>query len=161
MASPDAPSVPLLNRDDFKLKRADFDFSESHNVVRMLAGAMLLPHALGKFADGGLNPGTIGFFDSVGLQPAVFMVGLAATAEIVGGLCLIFGVATRWAALGVAAIMGLTIFALVTASGFVWFWGAGGIEYSLFWGLTALAIAVTEFKRHGTSGVPPPSRTRI
>lgn len=148
MASPDRPSVPWLSRDDFKLKRQNFVLTESHNAVRMLAGAMLLPHALGKFSGGGLNPGTIGFFDTVGLQPAAFMVGLAATAEIVGGLCLVLGLATRWAALGVAAIMALTILALVSVGGFHWFWGDGGVEYSIFWGLSALAVATTAFKRH-------------
>lgn len=148
MASPDRPCAPWLSRDDFKLRRQNFDLTESQNAVRMLAGAMLLPHALGKFSGGGLNPGTIGFFDTVGLQPASLMVGLAATAEIVGGVCLILGLATRWAALGVAAVMALTIFALVRAVGFHWFWGDGGVEYSLFWGLTALAVAVTAFKRH-------------
>ena len=76
----------FLTRDDFRLKAANFDLGESHNVVRMLAGVMLFPHAAGKFADGGLNARTIGFFDKVGLQPAEFMVGLAAGAEIIGGL---------------------------------------------------------------------------
>lgn len=138
----------LLSPDDFTIRRANFDLTESHNVVRMLAGLMLLPHALGKFSGGGLNPHTIGFFEDVGLQPAALMVGLAATAEIVGGMCLLLGLATRWAGLGVAAILALTIVALVRADGLHWFWGAGGIEYSLFWGLTALAVAVTAFKRH-------------
>lgn len=138
----------LLGSNDFSLKRSNFDLTESHNAVRILAGLMLMPHALGKFSGGGLNPGTIGFFDAVGLHPATFMVGLAATAEIVGGVSLILGLATRWAALGVAAIMMLTIFALVSVGGFNWFWGDGGVEYSIFWGLTALAVAVTEFKRH-------------
>lgn len=150
MALPDTPPRPLLSRDDFLPKRANFDLGESQNAVRMLVGAMLLPHALGKLSGGGLNPGTIGFFDSVGFHPAPLLVGFAAAAEIVGGLCLILGLATRWTALGVAAIMALTIVALVRAGGLHWFWGAGGIEYSLFWGLAALAVSVTAFKhRHG------------
>ena len=76
----------FLTRDDFRLKAANFNLGESHNVVRMLAGVMLFPHAATKFADGGLNARTIGFFDKAGLQPAEFMVGLAASAEIIGGL---------------------------------------------------------------------------
>jgi hypothetical protein len=31
-------------------------------VVCILAGFMMLPHAAGKFAAGGLNPGTAAFF---------------------------------------------------------------------------------------------------
>jgi putative oxidoreductase len=149
----------FITRDDFRLKLSNFDLTESHNVVRMLAGFMMLPHAASKFAAGGLNPGTVAFFTKAGMQPAEFMVGLAATAEIVGGVCLLLGLATRWAGLGVSAIMALTIFALLNAGPFKWLWNFGGIEYNLFWALTALAVAVTEFKRrtatvtHGHAGI--------
>lgn len=94
-----------------------------------------------------MNPGTVGFFAKAGLQPAEFMVGFAATVEIVGGLCLLQGLATRWAGLGVAAIMALTLVAMLNVGPFKWLWNLGGIEYNVFWGLTALAVAVTEFKR--------------
>ena len=137
-----------LTRDDFRLKSSHFDLGESHNVVRMLAGAFLLPHAATKFAAGGLNRGTIVFFEKAGLQPAEFLVGLAAGAEIVGGLCLLLGFATRWAGLGVAAVLALSVFALLSVGPFHWYWGEGGIEYNVFWGLTALAVSVTAFKRH-------------
>jgi putative oxidoreductase len=142
----------FLTLDDFKLKAANFDLTESHNVVRILAGFMMLPHAASKFAAGGLNPATVGFFAKAGLQPAEFMVAFAATAEIVGGLCLMLGFATRWAGLGVAAIMSLTVFALLNVGPFKWLWNFGGIEYNVFWALTALAVAVTEFKRPSTVG---------
>jgi len=137
----------FITRDDFRLKASNFDLTESHNVVRMLAGFMMLPHAASKFAAGGLNPGTVAFFAKAGMQPAEFMVAFAATAEIVGGVCLLLGLATRWAGLGVSAIMGLTIFALLNVGPFKWLWNTGGIEYNVFWALTALAVAVTEFKR--------------
>ena len=137
----------FLTLDDFKLKAANFDLTQSHNVVRILAGFMMLPHAASKFANGGLNPGTVAFFTKAGLQPAEFMVAFAATAEVVGGLCLMLGLATRWAGLGVAAIMALTVFALLNVGPFKWLWNFGGIEYNVFWALTALAVAVTEFNR--------------
>lgn len=137
----------LLTANDFKLKSSNFDLTESHNVVRILAGVMLLPHAAGKFAADGLNARTVALFDKAGFQPAEFMVGFAAAAEIVGGLCLLLGLATRWAALGVAAIMGLTIVFLLNSGPPGWFWHLGGIEYNLFWCVTALAVAITEFKR--------------
>ncbi|MCM2251168.1 MAG: DoxX family protein [Ramlibacter sp.] len=142
----------FLTLDDFKIKASNFDLTESHNVVRILAGFMMLPHAASKFSAGGLNPGTVAFFAKAGMQPAEFMVGLAATAEIVGGLCLMLGLATRWAGLGVATIMALTIVALLNVGPFKWLWNFGGIEYNLFWGLTALAVAVTEFKRRTMAG---------
>jgi putative oxidoreductase len=151
----------FITRDDFRLKASNFDLTESHNVVRMLAGFMMLPHAASKFAAGGLNPGTVAFFTKAGMQPAEFMVGLAATAETVGGVCLLLGLATRWAGLGVSAIMALTIFALLNVGPFKWLWNFGGIEYNLFWGLTALAVAVTEFKRRAATATPHQARVRL
>ncbi len=145
----------FLTLDDFKLRAANFDLTESHNVVRMLAGFMMLPHAASKFVAGGLNPGTVGFFAKAGFQPAEFMVGLAATSEIIGGVCLLLGLATRWAALGVAAIMALTVVALLNVGPFKWLWNFGGIEYNVFWTLTALAVAVTEFKRRANPATGP------
>jgi putative oxidoreductase len=151
----------FITRDDFRLKASNFDLTESHNVVRILAGFMMLPHAASKFAAGGLNPGTVAFFGKAGLQPAEFMVAFAASSEIIGGVCLMLGLATRWAGLGVSAIMGLTVFALLNVGPFKWLWNFGGIEYNVFWGLTALAVAVTEFKRRGSSTNPALAGTRL
>ena len=149
----------FITRDDFRLKASNFDLTESHNVVRILAGFMMLPHAASKFAAGGLNAGTVAFFAKAGLQPAELMVAFAATAEILGGVCLLLGLATRWAGLGVFAIMAVTVVALLNIGPFKWLWNFGGIEYNVFWGLTALAVAVTEFKRH--AAVANPSRARV
>lgn len=151
----------FITRDDFRLKASNFDLTESHNVVRMLAGFMMLPHAASKFANGGLNPATVGFFAKAGLQPAEAMVAFAATFEIIGGVCLLLGVATRWAGLGVAAILGLAIFALLNVGPFKWLWNFGGIEYNVFWALTALAVAVTEFKRRAALAEPGRAGMRL
>jgi putative oxidoreductase len=149
----------FITHDDFRLKASNFDLTESHNVVRILAGFMMLPHAASKFTAGGLNPGTVAFFAKAGLQPAELMVAFAATAEILGGVCLLLGLATRWAGLGVFAIMAVTVVALLNIGPFKWLWNFGGIEYNVFWGLTALAVAVTEFKRH--AAVANPNRARV
>jgi len=151
----------FITRDDFRLKASNFDLTESHNVVRILAGFMMLPHAASKFTAGGLNPGTVAFFAKAGLQPAELMVAFAATAEILGGVCLLLGLATRWAGLGVFAIMAVTVVALLNIGPFKWLWNFGGIEYNVFWGLTALAVAVTEFKRHAAAASPNRARVQM
>ena len=92
----------FVTRDDFRLKASNFDLTESHNVVRILAGFMMLPHAASKLAAGGLNPATVGFFAEAGFRPPELWVGLALVSEVVGGLCLLLGLATRWAALSVS-----------------------------------------------------------
>ena len=46
-----------------------------------------------------------------------------------------------------AAILALSVYALLSVAPFEWLWNKGGIEYNVFWSLTALAVSVTEFKR--------------
>ncbi len=59
--------------------------------------------------------------------------------EFFGGLLLAIGLLTRPAAVGVVIVMAVAVFAVHLPNGF--FWGAGGYEYPLLWGLLALAIA--------------------
>lgn len=46
-----------------------------------------------------------------------------------------------------AVVASLATIALLNVGPFKWLWNFGGIEYNVFWCLTALAVAVTEFKR--------------
>ena len=61
-------------------------------ILRVASGALLLAHGLMKIFIFTI-PGTVGFFESLG-YPGVFAY-LTIFAEVVGGLALILGVATR------------------------------------------------------------------
>jgi len=137
----------FITKDDFILKPANFDVTDGHNLVRIICGAFMFPHAIGKFAAGGLAAGTVGFFAKAGFHPPEFWVLLAAAAEIATGIALVLGICTRWAALGATAVMMLAVYALQVVKGFGWTWNTGGYEYPVFWGIAALAVAITEFKR--------------
>lgn len=137
----------FITKNDFILKPSNFDLSDGHNIVRIICGAFMFPHAISKFAAGGLAAGTVGFFAKAGFQPPEFWVLLAAAAEIATGIALVLGICTRWAALGATVVMVLAVYALQVVKGFGWTWNTGGYEYPVFWGIAALAVAITEFKR--------------
>ncbi len=115
----------------------------SYPIIRFFTGLMLVPHGaqklFGWFGGYGLE-GTGGYFaQNLGLEPGVFWAALVGGTEFFGGLLLAIGLLTRPAAVGVAIIMAVAVFAVHLPNGF--FWSQGGYEYPLLWGLVALAIA--------------------
>lgn len=116
-------------------------------MLRIICGLFMFPHVAGKITAAGLSAGTVGFFAKAGFQPAEAWVILAAGAEFATGLALVLGLCTRWAALGAAGVMAFAVYALQTVKEFGWTWNTGGYEYPVFWGLCALAVAATEFRR--------------
>ncbi len=56
--------------------------------------------------------------------------------------------------------MALTVVASLNVGPFKWLWNFGGIEYNVFWCLTALAVAATDFKgRQGSTMAARPAFT--
>ncbi len=136
-----------LTRHDFAIRASAFDLTRPWNILRIICGFCLLPHAASKIAAGGLNPGTVGFFAEAGFQPAALFVGLALLTEVVCGVALLLGVATRLAALGAALVLLVAAGALLVVTGsFKWLWNTGGVEYPVFWAITCIAVAMHEFQ---------------
>lgn len=111
-------------------------------LLRIAAGAMLMPHGaqklFGAFGGGGLA-GTAGFFQKMGLEPAMPLAILAGSAEFFGGLLVAIGLLTRPAALACVAVMAVAVFHVHWAKGF--FVTEGGFEFAALWGFMLLAIA--------------------
>jgi len=141
----------FINRDDFRINPANFVLTDGYNIIRIICGLFMFPHAIGKFTAAGLNPGLVAFFGKAGFHPAELWLVLAAAAELSTGIALVLGICTRWAALGAAVVMAMAVYALQVVKGFNWTWNTGGYEYPVFWGLTALSIALIEFKRIRTT----------
>jgi putative oxidoreductase len=106
-------------------------------LLRLALGTMFVAHALLKLFVFTL-PGTVQFFQSLGLPGALAYVTFAA--ELVGGVLLILGVGSRWVA---AALLPFLIGAAWVHVGNGWLFSApnGGWEYPLF--LIVAAIAQT------------------
>jgi putative oxidoreductase len=136
----------FLTRDDFRIKASNFDLTQGWNILRIISGAFMFPHAASKFVGGALNPGTLGFFAKAGFQPPEFWVILAAVVETLAGVALVLGLCTRYAALAAAGALAVAVYALQMVKGFGWTWNTGGYEYPVFWGLVCVAIAIDEWK---------------
>ncbi len=107
-------------------------------VLRVSSGALFLAHGLLKVMVFTV-PGTVGFFESLGL-PAIFAY-LTIAAEIGGGLALILGVAVRLVSL---ALIPVLLGAAWVHAGNGWQFSAagGGWEFPVFWAAVQAAIAL-------------------
>ena len=142
----------FLTRDDFRVKAESFDLTNGRNILRIIAGAFMFPHVLGKFVNGGLNPAIVGFFKKAGFVPAEGWVWLAATCETAAGIALVLGICTRFAAFGAAAVLLVAVYALQVVKGFGWLWNLGGYEYPIFWAIACVAIGIEEWKAFLATG---------
>ena len=59
-----------LTKADFAIRAENFNLLQPWNILRIFAGFCMLPHAAGKFLNGGLNPGIVGFFNNAGMVPS-------------------------------------------------------------------------------------------
>ena len=137
-----------LTKDDFRIKAENFDLSNGFNIIRVICGLFLFPHVAGKFAGGLVSAGTAGFFAKAGFHPPEVWVYIAAFSETAAGLALVFGICTRFAALGAFALLGIAVYSLQVVKGFGWTWNTGGYEYPVFWALASLAVAIEAWKAH-------------
>lgn len=115
-------------------------------IARLSLGVVILPHGLqksfGLFGGYGFS-GTMNFFtDTLGI-PWVFAF-LAIVAELVGGLSLIFGLASRIAAFGVGVTMLVAMFMVHLEHGFFmnWFGNQKGEGFEFFILAVGLSIIV-------------------
>jgi len=107
-------------------------------VLRSALGIMLIAHALLKYAVFTL-PGTVKFFESIGLPGPLAYLTFAA--ELIGGALILAGLGTRYAA---AALVPVLIGATWAHAGNGWLFSApnGGWEYPAFLAAAAIAQAL-------------------
>ena len=111
-------------------------------ILRIALGAILIPHGCQKLFGlfGGMGfTANAALFDKLGYTPGVFWGTLVGCTEIIGGILLILGLFTRFAAAAVLIFM-LTAMKFTSAKSF--FWANGGMEYSLLIGICALFFLI-------------------
>ena len=107
-------------------------------LLRVSSGVLFLAHGLLKVMVFTI-PGTVGYFESLGL-PGAFAY-LTIFAELVGGAALILGVATRVVALAlIPVLLGATW--VHAGNGWVFSSEGGGWEFTVFWAIVQVAIAL-------------------
>ncbi|MFN3281890.1 MAG: DoxX family protein [Tabrizicola sp.] len=107
-------------------------------ILRVASGALFVAHGLMKVFVFTI-PGTVGYFESLGLPG--FLAYLTILAEVGGGLALILGVATRAVSLAlIPVLLGATW--VHAGNGWVFSSEGGGWEFPLFWAIVQGAIAL-------------------
>lgn len=107
-------------------------------ALRVSTGAMFIAHGLTKVLVFTI-PGTVGFFDSLGL-PAI-LAYLTIFAELAGGLALILGVATRLVSLAVLPVL-LGAIWVHSGNGFMFSGSGGGWEFPAFWAVAQASLVL-------------------
>ena len=107
-------------------------------LLRVSLGIMFIAHALLKYVVFTL-PGTVKFFESLGLPGPLAYVTFAA--ELVGGLLILGGVYARWVALALVPILLGATWAHI-GNGWVFSAPNGGWEYPAFLVVAALVLAL-------------------
>jgi putative oxidoreductase len=107
-------------------------------ILRVASGALFLAHGWMKVTVFTI-PGTVGYFESLGLPG--FVAYLTILAELGGGLALIAGIGTRLVSL---ALIPVLLGATWVHSGNGWTFSneGGGWEFPLFWAAAQAAIAL-------------------
>jgi len=124
-------------------------------VLRVALGVMFVAHALLKIVVFTV-PGTIQFFESVGLPG--FSAYIVIAAELAAGALLIAGLATRWVALATIPIL-LGAAWVHLPNGWVFTAQGGGWEYPVFLAIAAFVQFLLGDGAYALSSRPAPLAT--
>jgi putative oxidoreductase len=107
-------------------------------LVRLAIGWNFAVHGWGKVAAGAaaVAPG----FVAVGFAHPLPLIYVLTWLEFLGGICVAFGLFTRFFAAALAIELAYITFALYWPNGFSWL--KRGYEYTLMWGTLCFAIAL-------------------
>ena len=107
--------------------------------LRLATGAIFIAHGLPKFGIGGGGglEGTAGWLGGMGLPLPMFMAILVASSEAIGGVMLIVGFMTRFAAATQVIAMLVAVFMVHWSSGFT---ATGGYQWALLMAAAAFAL---------------------
>jgi putative oxidoreductase len=107
-------------------------------LLRCGVGAVMLAHGINHMRPN--IDGTAGWFGSMGMKPAKLHAWMATITEIVGGLLLVIGLLTPFAAAGVVGVMFVAWAINHRGNGFFIFNPGEGWEYVMTLGIVGLAI---------------------
>jgi len=112
-------------------------------ILRLMVGiSFALFHGYGKLVpEGGFDGGGAFAERAKELAPA-FLLYVAAWTEFLGGIAVLVGILTRWAAIGLFIVMLYAIFGVHWQQGFLGEAGVGGYEKAATYAAMCLAIMV-------------------
>ncbi len=107
-------------------------------LLRCGVGTVMLAHGVNHVRPN--IDGTAGWFGSMGMRPARLHAWLASVTEIVGGILLVVGLLTPFAAAGVVGVMFVAWAINHRGNGFFIFRPGEGWEYVMTLGIVGLSI---------------------
>src|SRR5262245_1360764 len=121
----------------------DWEAPFAEPLLRVALGAILIPHGMqklfGAFGGAGLAANAA-LFERLGFSPGMFWGTLVACTEFFGGIMLVIGLFTRFAAAAVVIFMINAILVTSKAGGF--FWTNRGSEFSILIFFVALFFLI-------------------
>jgi len=106
-------------------------------LLRISLGVMALAHGLLKVLVFTV-PGTVGYFESLGLPGVLAYLTIAA--EVGGGIALLLGLYTRWVSLALVPVL-LGAAWVHLGNGWMFSNAGGGWEFPVFWTLALITQA--------------------
>jgi putative oxidoreductase len=111
----------------------------AYTVVRVVVGVMFLMHVWGKFKIGA-GAVAANIMAKNGLEPALTWAYVVMALEVVGGICLVLGLFTRFFGAALAIEMLIALITVHLPKGYAA--GGGGFEYVLLIGAACFLIAL-------------------
>ena len=107
--------------------------------LRVATGAIFIAHGLPKFGIGGGDglSGLAGWLGSMGVPLPMLSAILVASSEAIGGVMLIIGLMTRFAAATQVIAMAVAVFMVHWSNGLA---GDGGYQWAMLLGAAAFAL---------------------
>jgi putative oxidoreductase len=105
-------------------------------ILRVVLGVIFIAHGFQKVSSG--VHGFTGFVARLGIPAPFLFAWAAALAEFLGGICILLGLFTRWAALAISVVMAVAVTQVHLGQGLV-----GGYEFPLMLLTVAVAILLT------------------
>jgi putative oxidoreductase len=120
-------------------------------VLRLAVGAVFVAHGAQKLFGvwgGGGPEGTAAFFGQIGLNPAYPLALAAGVTELIGGLMLMIGAYTLFAAVALLVVQGVAVWKVHYLNGFFLNWGltpdrGHGFEFNLVLIAALVALMLT------------------
>lgn len=109
-------------------------------ILRIVIGIVFIAHGWQKLFMNGID-GTAGFFGQIGVPAPAIMAVIVTAIELLGGIALVLGFFTRYAALLLAGDMLVATLMVHLPNGF--FASDGGYEFTLTLLAASLALALS------------------
>jgi putative oxidoreductase len=109
-------------------------------VLRLVIGPVFAFHGFAKIFRGGRLEGTAGWFHGMGMRPGHVHARLAAGGELATGTCLVLGLLTPFAGMGLVGLMAVAFWTVHKGHGLLI--TGGGWEYNLVLAAVGVAFGV-------------------